>query len=636
MANLIRIKRRASPGAPGAPASLNNAELAFNENDNTLYYGIGIGVGNAAASVIAIAGDGTFATLNSVQTITNKTLTLPTFGGTGAVFKGSTSGGTTLIATPTAGSTIITLPAATGTVALTNNTLAVFAATTSQELRGLITDETGTGVLVFANSPTLITPVLGVATATTLNKVTLTAPANNATLTLADQSTVQFTGAFSTKLNSTATTDITLPLSGTLATLNNAETFTNKTLTTPTISIVNGSTANNGTLTLRSTSSTTKAAAGILMDEGITSTSTTTGTLVITGGLGVSTGIYSPSLRSTASVTIAANGTDQNINLIPTGAGTVDVASHRITSVTDPVSAQDAATKSYVDATRSGLDIKDSVRLGTTVALTATASGTGIGKTLTNSGTQSALTIDGVPALVGDRVLVKNQSAQKDNGIYVVTNAGSNSSNWILTRATDADNSPAGEVTAGMFCFVTEGNTNANNAYVQTIIDPIVLDTTGLAFTQFSGAGQIIDGPGITKTGNQLEVSVGTGIAIVADTVTLASTVAGNGLTFTAGVLAVVGTTDRITVSSDAIDIASTYVGQTSITTLGTITTGTWTATTISSSRGGTDQTSYAEGDLLVAASNGTLSKLAVSTNGKLLQSNGTTLVYADIDGGTF
>ena len=115
--------------------------------------------------------------------------------------------------------------------ALVANPLSQFAATTSAQLAGVISDETGSGALVFATSPTLVTPVLGVATATTVNKVTITAPATSATLTIVNGGSLITAGAFSTTLTSTATTAVTLPTTGTLATLAGTEALTNKTIT---------------------------------------------------------------------------------------------------------------------------------------------------------------------------------------------------------------------------------------------------------------------------------------------------------------------------------------------------------------------------------------------------------------------
>jgi hypothetical protein len=114
--------------------------------------------------------------------------------------------------------------------------------------------------------------------------------------------------------------------------------------------------------------------------------------------------------------------------------------------------------------------------------------------------------------------------------------------------------------------------------------------------------------------------------------------VAGNGLTYSSGVLAVGGTTDRITVSADAIDIASTYIGQNTITTLGTVTTGTWNGTAVGPGYGGTGIASYNNYDLLVGNSVSGLAKLAMGSAGKFLQVNsaGDALIYADIDGGTY
>jgi hypothetical protein len=179
---------------------------------------------------------------------------------------------------------------------------------------------------------------------------------------------------------------------------------------------------------------------------------------------------------------ITSTNTNGNISLNPNGSGVVDVNNSRISNVTDPTQAQDAATKAYVDAVKQALDIKDSVHVATTANITL-------------SGTQ---TIDGIAVEAGDRVLVKNQSTGADNGIYVAA-AGA----W--SRAADANTSS--EVTPGMFVFVEEGTTNGDNGFVLTTDAPITLDTTSLTFTQFSGAGQIIAGDALSKSGNTLNVN---------------------------------------------------------------------------------------------------------------------------------
>lgn len=265
-------------------------------------------------------------------------------------------------------------------------------------------------------------------------------------------------------------------------------------------------------------------------------------------------------------------------------APTADVSmnSQKLTNVATPTSDNDAANKAYVDAARSGLDVKASVRVATTANITL-------------SGTQ---TIDGVAVIAGDRVLVKNQTTASQNGIYVCA-----ASSW--SRATDAD--ADAEVTAGMFTFVEEGSTNADSGWVLTTDNPITVGSTSLAFTQFSGAGSITAGDGLTKTGSTIDA---------------------------------VGTANRITVSADAIDIASTYVGQATITTLGTVTTGTWSATAIGVTKGGTGLTSAAQGSVLVANTANTITALdgGGSSDGVLLYTASTdSIAWAtSIDGGSY
>ena len=153
-----------------------------------------------------------------------------------------------VLGTPTSGTltNCTGLPISTGVSGLAAGVATFLATPTSANLATALTTKTGTGNNVFADSPTLTTPVLGAATATSVNKVAITAPATSATLTLADGSTLATSGAFSTTLTATGATNVTLPTTGTLSTLAGSETLTNKTLTTPVISSI----SNTGTLTL--------------------------------------------------------------------------------------------------------------------------------------------------------------------------------------------------------------------------------------------------------------------------------------------------------------------------------------------------------------------------------------------------
>jgi hypothetical protein len=194
-----------------------------------------------------------------------------------------------------------------------------------------------------------------------------------------------------------------------------------------------------------------------------------------------------------------------------------------------------AATKGYVDAARAGLDVKQSVRAATTGAINLAGD------------LENGDAIDGVTLATGDRVLVKHQVTASENGIYVVQASDA------AVRATDFDGT--GEVSGGAFTFVEEGTTHADSGWVVSSNGAITVGTDPIEWVQFSGAGQITAGDGLTKTGNTINV---------------------------------VGTADRITANADSVDIASTYVGQSSITTLGTITTGTWNGTDVAIADGGT------------------------------------------------
>ena len=204
--------------------------------------------------------------------------------------------------------------------------------------------------------------------------------------------------------------------------------------------------------------------------------------------------------------TMSTTASNKDIALSPHGTGTVTVPS----GYEDRAGFGDnsLANKMYVDQVAQGLDTKPSCKLATTANLTATYNnGTaGVGATLTNSGTQGTLTLDSTAANLNDRILVKDQTTASQNGIYVVSNVGGASTNWVLTRATPEDQ-PA-ELTGGSFVFVEEGTLNANNGYTFTHTGAPTFGTTDLDVSQFSGAGQITAGAALTKSGNQLDVAV--------------------------------------------------------------------------------------------------------------------------------
>ena len=262
---------------------------------------------------------------------------------------------------------------------------------------------------------------------------------------------------------------------------------------------------------------------------------------------------------------------------------TVDMNNHIITNLPAPTGDNDATNKLYVDNAIAGLAWKEAVHLiahgpGTNVALT---------------GATGTLIIDGHDPLVQAdsgiyRILLTGQTNATQNGIYLYTDNGTT---YTLTRTTDAD-SPA--ELKGSSVYVQEGTTYGTSSWVQSNYTIDSFDDQ--VWVQFSGAALITAGDGMTKDGNRLDVG---------------------------------GTTDRITANADSIDIAATYVGQTSITTLGTVTTGTWDANTIDETRGGTGQTSYAVGDILYADTTTSLNKLTAGTAGYPILSGGSSTAPA-------
>ena len=184
----------------------------------------------------------------------------------------------------------------------------------------------------------------------------------------------------------------------------------------------------------------------------------------------------------------------------PTGA--VSLNSQKITGLADPTADADAANKGYVDGVAQGLDVKDSV------VATTTANGT------LSTAFANGQSIDGVTLQTGDRILIKNQTTASQNGIYNVQASGAPS------RATDM---ATGGNAAGAFVFVEQGTTNAENGFVCTSdTGSAVVGTNNLTFAQFSGAGQIIAGDGLDKSGNTLSVDLKANGGLVIESTELA------------------------------------------------------------------------------------------------------------------
>ena len=222
---------------------------------------------------------------------------------------------------------------------------------------------------------------------------------------------------------------------------------------------------------------------------------------------------------------------------VPTA--TVNFNSQILSGLATPVNPQDGATKLYVDSVASTTNNKGSAKAAAVGNINLAAPGA---------------TIDGVTMTSGDVFFAGSQTISADNGLYVWNGASSG-----VTRANNADTNA--EVKSGLFVFIQSGTVNGSNGFTLVTPDPVVLGTTGLTFIQTSGAGQILAGQGLTKTGNSLDV---------------------------------IGTTNRISIAADSIDISTSYAGQTSITTLGTIATGTWNGTAITIPNGGTGATTAA------------------------------------------
>jgi hypothetical protein len=251
-------------------------------------------------------------------------------------------------------------------------------------------------------------------------------------------------------------------------------------------------------------------------------------TTFLAAGTGVLVGGSTPSYSATPTLTgtnfsaipnAALTNSSVTLGTTAVSLGATSLTLGGLTSVAvtqDPVSNLQVATKQYVDSlAASGVHYHDPVFVespDTAGNLNSTYNnGTaGVGATLTNAGTQVALTIDGVLMTTGKRVLIYNQTNQAENGVYTVTTVGDGSTNWVLTRATDADTyapfSP-NSLGQGDAFFVTSGNTGAGETYICNTVGTITFGTTAITFAQISSAQVYSAGTGLTLTGTQFSIT---------------------------------------------------------------------------------------------------------------------------------
>lgn len=403
----------------------------------------------------------------------------------------------------------------------------------------------------------------------------------------------------------------------------------------------------------------------------------------------------------TATTAVSAGDITSSLGYTPVNV-TGDTMSGYLILNADPVTALGAVTKQYADNIASGISIHAACITATTTALPASTynnGASGVGATLTANSNGAIGTVGGYASLiVTDRVLVKDQSSQLQNGIYDVTDLGSAGTPWILTRSADFDGSPASEIGPGDLTFVQSG-TLGGIQWVQLTPDPITVGSTAIVFSQFSGSATYVAGSGIDITGvtisntgvlsniagTGINVSGATGNVTVTNTgvtsLTLTQPSAGitltnSGVAQTLGATStfalsddllgveslsttglavrtasntwttrsVLGTTNRILstnpdgVSGDiTLDISSSYVGQSSLTTLGTITTGIWNGTTIAVANGGTGLTSTpANGQIDIGNGTGfTRTTLTAGTGVTINNTSGAITINATGTGGT-
>ena len=406
------------------------------------------------------------------------------------------------------------------------------------------------------------------------------------------------TGNTLTKATLTAGTNVTITNGSGAITINAADQYVG------TVTSVGGTGTVNGiTLTGTVTSSGSLTLGGTL--SGVDLTTQVTGILPLANG---GTNASNAGAART-SLSAAALGANTDITSIALTTGTI---------ITAPTNGTDIVNKTYADTIASGINFHQAVRLATTTTLPAYVynnGASGVGATITGVA-NGALSIDGVAAVVGNRVLIKNEisAAEAYNGVYTVTQVGSGVAVYILTRATDYNTAGSGvnQIDQGDFFLVTAGTTLANTSFVQQTPLPIVVGTTGLTFIQFGAPITYSAGTGLTLGGTVFSI---TNTGLTASTYGSASAVP---------VIAFNAQGQATSVTDTSIAIAASQI----------------TSGTLGIANGGTGQITASAafnalspitttGDLILGTGVNTAGRLGIGANGYVLTSDGTTASWS-------
>ena len=501
MANTLRIKRRAS-GNAGSPTSLANAELAFNEVDDILYYGKGTGgAGGTATTIPAIGGIGAFLALAGTQTVSgDKTFSgVLTLSGTGTssavgVTQGTGDNSTRLATT----AFVKSLGYGTGSVTSVGLSLPSFITVSNSPVTGT---GTLTGTLANQTANTVFIAPDGATGAPTFRVLVA---ADIPTLTAAKISD------FDTQVRTSRLDQMAAP---TAAVSFNSQRILGVAAPQLPTDGVNKQYADSIAQSLN-----VHGAADFATNAPVSYTYASGGTaLTIT------------TITGTDLITFSANH-DLHVNSQVRTGDTV-TGTGLTANTTYYVTAEPALNQVKLSATFGGVNATLTNGTGLSIGVTGDP---GVGATL--SGTPNSVD-SGATLVLGQRILVKDHTTAAYNGSYNVTTVGTGA-NGVWTRAVDFDNGPTGEITSGDYVFVAGGTTNGGNGFIQTSSPPTRMGKSGagyttftgdsLLFTQFSGAGQIISGAGLTKSGNTLDVaSTGGGsLTINADSINLTSGIA--------------------------------------------------------------------------------------------------------------